>query len=331
MKNKEQPTKLLLWHVNDSCNLSCDYCVTAQERKRKDVSCSSVDTEKLKTFLDRTKETYFIIFTGGGEPFLSPNIIEAAEIITKEHYLGLNTNLTSSRVKEFCEKIDPNKIRHIIASLHIEEIGRKLLTERFVENYKLCKEKGFKIDARTVAHPKDIWKVNDYRRYFEKRGVEILFDPFIGEYNGKEYPKSYTKEELKILNIPTDEIKKFYTKREYCNAGYNAASVNSKGDVSVCLDLIGVRLGNIYEGFEFRKTCIKCPLDLCTCPLYDIDKNLLEVAMKHKPKRYSFEIDFSVKKDRLDRRLGMIGPKIRRLSPTTYNTLKKMELKIRGK
>lgn len=324
---KDKITKLLLWHVNDSCNLACSYCSTAREREVNPVKTSTVDIPKLKKLLDSTDDTYIIVFTGGGEPFLANNFVEACELISQKHYLAINTNLTSSKVKEFASKVNPKKVRYIVSSMHIEELKKRGQIDRFIENYLTLKNKGFNIQAREVAHPSLIEKVDEYRELFSKQGVEILFDPFIGRYNRKVYPKSYTSEELKFLGIKKKEIKKFYTKRSLCNAGYNAAAVNAKGDVSVCLDLMGAKLGNIYDGFEFNKTCIRCPLDFCSCPLYDIEESLLKDALKHKPK-FSLKPYFAAWQEKHDRRLGSLGRKIKKTSPKFYLFLKKMEKRM---
>lgn len=111
----------LMWQPNFKCNLNCTYCIIKDSRKTAKVS--KINISALIKTLNKTNKIFNIDF-GGGEPFLIPNLIEACKEITKNHYVSITTNLTSGKIKEFSEKIDPERVEYIYSSLHIKELER---------------------------------------------------------------------------------------------------------------------------------------------------------------------------------------------------------------
>ena len=113
-KDKESPVYnvRLNWTLLNKCNLNCPYCINNYPDK-KNAELPSIDIPALLGFLERTKGVFRINFTCG-EPFLVPNLVEACVEITKKHYVSFNTNLTSSRVKDFADKISPKNVINIV-------------------------------------------------------------------------------------------------------------------------------------------------------------------------------------------------------------------------
>lgn len=239
-----------------------------------------IDIPRLMKSLDRTGKTFRIGFTGG-EPFLVPNMVEACEAITRRHYVSFNTNLTSPRVPDFARRIDPGKVVLLHASLHIKELERTGLTDRYLRNYRLCQETGFNLMAVQVGYPPLVAEVGKYRKFFEKRGVPIRFYTFEGEYGGKAYPDAYTVEEAAAFGFARDTvIGTFHNRGLLCNAGYNVGIVSVDGKVHPCFSLQGEDLGHIYEGFSFRGRLTDCPFDFCGCPMYEYDAALYRQACR---------------------------------------------------
>jgi organic radical activating enzyme len=240
-----------------------------------------VDIPALIRTLNKTDKIFRIGFTGGGEPFLISNFIQACEALSKRHYIALNTNLTSPKIKEFCAKIDPLRVVHFHASTHIKELERQDLLETYIANFVMCKERGFNIFSREVAYPPLLAEVGKYKKYFSDRGIELTFGPFCGEYQGKQYPQAYTEQEIEVfgLNKNSDsDIRHFYQKGKLCNAGFNAGIVDPSGSINVCYS-IHASLGNIYSEIKFRDRLVKCPFEYCSCPLKDYDNFLFEKAI----------------------------------------------------
>jgi MoaA/NifB/PqqE/SkfB family radical SAM enzyme len=251
--------------------------------KKKTTNLSAIDIPLLINTLDKTNKIFRIQLTGigRGEPFLRPDIIKICEALTKKHYISLSTNLTSKNIAEFREKIDPQKVIYIVASLHIKELERLNLLDVFVSNFLLCKEKGFNMIAVEVAYPELFDEVGKYKGLFKKKGIEFGFYPFRGIYHSKEYPAAYTEEELEVFglkNIP-DLRSPLGTRGKICNAGYNAGLIRSSGDIMLCYEVFK-KIGHIYKGIQFKDHLIKCPITRCRCQLYRFDDYLYEKALK---------------------------------------------------
>lgn len=270
----------LHWNVTDRCNLNCAYCFNHDDPAKKESRLAPLDIEALMRTLDAAGKIFKIRFTGGGEPFLVPNIIEACEAITERHYVGFNTNLTCGNVKEFAGRIDPERVANINVSVHIKELERHGLVDRVIGHYALCKERGFTIVASVVAHPSLAADAERYRDFFETKGMPINFSFFVGTYNGKEYPRSYTAEEIKLFRLNSIWIRRHYEYRGVCNAGFNVGIVLPDGTVAPCFATTRETLGNVYSRIRFRKNLLVCPLKRCNCPLLQFDPYLYKKALK---------------------------------------------------
>jgi hypothetical protein len=146
-----------------------------------------------------------------------------------------------------------------------------------VGNYALIKSKNIKIKTVAVAYPSLLGKVNFYKDFFKERNIPLEFDLFIGEFNGKTYPASYTKEELNIFGIKEDTAKRHIQKNRLCNAGYNVGIVLANGNIYPCSNVY-MRLGNIFEEIKFKEGIIRCPSIKCSCPFSQFDTYLYEKA-----------------------------------------------------
>lgn len=309
----------LQWSLTEFCNLSCEYCFTPATKDTdnapragifvslrraiaglvgkegsespRDITTGArtakrperIDIPSLLTTLEKTGKIFRIGFSGGGEPFLVPNLIEACAALTEKHYISLNTNLTSPKIVDFAGVIDPARVVHFHASLHIKELERWNLLDRYIRNFLLCRERGFDLFAGVVAHPTLATDIAKYREYFGNRGIELVFSPFIGGYGGRTYPGAYTAREIELFELVAtlnSDIVGFYRQKgEWCNAGYNAALVSEDGTVQVCSP-IKETIGHIYRGLEFKKTLIRCPVEFCGCPLKNYDPRLFKIARR---------------------------------------------------
>jgi MoaA/NifB/PqqE/SkfB family radical SAM enzyme len=260
--------------------MNCDYCSSGRGVTRG--PRASIDIEKLIETLDRTNKIFKIGLSGGGEPFLVPNLVEACLELTKKHYLSFNTNFAERAVREFLEKIDPKRVLYIIASCHIKALEKRNLLETFIDNFLLAKEKGINIRAVEVAYPPIIKEIEKYRELFASKEIQLDFNEFCGRYNDKDYPKDYTDEELDAFGFKRPTVNTHYPdsnkQKRLCNAGYNVAYVNSNGDITPCESIKRV-IGNIYEKIGFNKNLMVCPLKSCTCPLYLYDEKLFQKAL----------------------------------------------------
>lgn len=275
----------LHWYVTNRCFLDCDYCGTNQSGLRLKGEVEPIRIEALIRTLDATGKTFRISFTGGGEPFMVPNLLEACREIVKKHWISFNSNMAHKSAGPFFEAIDPGRVLQVLASCHIKALERAKLVDLFAENVRICRRRGIPIRAEEVGHPSLVPEAGKYRDAFAARGVDLHFGPFSGFFEGKKYPQSYTDDELAILGMGA-EIRSHYVEHNrrglfLCNAGYNAAIVRPNGDVFPC-DHIPKRIGNVYEKIGFSRRMTRCPVRYCSCPLYKYDPPLFAAARREK-------------------------------------------------
>lgn len=325
MKQKESKhyDAWLPWSLTDRCNLACAYCICPHPHK-KTAGLPEINIRSLMTTLGKTNKVFLIHFSGGGEPFLTPNIVEACIEITERHYISFTTNLTSSRVREFAEKVDPRRVVRIAASAHIKDLERCRLLDVYIRNVLLLREKGFEVKVTEVAYPPLLKEVERCRHLFQERGIELGFKPFSGEYEGRRYPFSHTEEELKIFDLGDRDsvLRRHLQHNKVCNAGYNSGIVDQEGDVRVC-SLIDIRIGNIYNNIKFKNSLIICPLKFCHCPFNELDPPLFQKALREckiKPQKltwYHFHLLQTCKK--IDKTLGLWGIFLQHNYPRVYS------------
>ena len=275
----------LLLVTSYQCNLGCDYCVAGLARKlvmgdkpsELDVKTHNINISAIKKTLNDSNKIYRINFTGG-EPFLTPNIVEACIELTKKHFIAFSTNLTSKKVEEFAEKVNPGRVLSILASCHIKELERTNLLSRYIHNFFLLKKRGFPINAIEVGYPPLLKEVDKYKKFFLENGINLTFWVYFGTYKGKFYPDAYSEEELKIVGLKEKDIDWFHQYGKLCNAGYNVGVIHPNGDISYCFS-IQKSIGNIYEGIKFNDKLTRCPVKSCQCPLNMYEPYLFRKAV----------------------------------------------------
>lgn len=280
----------LNWSLTELCQLNCEYCFSNQNflnkpclrflnkiKKRVD-KVEPIDAIKASKVLADTGLIYVIGIVGGGEPFLVPNIVELCVELSQIHYLTVVSNFVSPSVRHFIDTIPPEKVTSIVASLHIEELETMSLTDVFINNVRLAKEKGFRIAVHTTCYPPVINSIEDYKKIFNSMGVRFEVRPYIGKYKNKNYPAAYTEEDNKQFTFRNDLISAVDSKARLCNAGCNVAYVDPGGVVYPCTSTKN-SIGNIFKKIEFRNIMMKCPVKICGCPWPEYDNTLFLKAL----------------------------------------------------
>ncbi len=267
---------ILTMQLTKRCNMECHYCFDDIQTKR-DSELKAIDIEKLINTLDQTGKTFSINFAGG-EIFLVPNIVEACVELTKKHYVNFNTNLIPNSIEKFAELIDPSRVPELHASLHIKELEKRGLAEKYISHFRLLKEKGFNIGAHTVAHPSLFPEVEKYNAFYNENGIEIEYGHFIGNYEEQAYPESYSSEQLERFKLSMNDSKGmdlYYRKGKKCNAGTNLFMVHVNGDVTPCYP-ISKNIGNIYDELKPLEKPLVCSSEMCACPPTFLSRRLYE-------------------------------------------------------
>jgi len=258
------------------CNLDCEYCFGHFN----DVpQINKIDIEQLLKTLDKTGKIFRISFTGG-EPFLIPNIVEAMKAISSRHFVSFNTNLISPKINDLADSISPKRVVHIHASFHYEELLKRKLLERFIDNYLRLKRTEFSIHAEAVAYPCLRSKITEMNEVLSEHGITLQYSPYFGIHDDKSYPESYTNEELKIFGLSDTSRLTYAQKGAFCNAGYNVFVAFHEGKLKPCFHF-KESCGNLYDEIIFSHSMKQCPFSKCGCPLNIYDEKLYLEAMKH--------------------------------------------------
>lgn len=260
------------WTITDRCNFKCEYCNVWKIKNSKEES--SIELPEIEKVVSKIgKEWIFNI--SGGEPFLKKDFISICKTITKNHYISVITNLSTSNVYSFADQIDPKKVLFVSCSTHSEE--RKRMDpnlDDFIEKIKYLQNKNFNVIVTYVAYPDLFLKINDDYGELKKRGVKkVQMKAFRGVLGDKVYPEAYTKEDisfLRSLNLEYPEMDILNGKYSFygqdCNAGMNSFKMDKSGNLVRCSRLKR-RYGNLFEGnYKFDEKPKPCPLKLCGCP-----------------------------------------------------------------
>lgn len=268
---KHSALKMITWGINNVCNFNCQYCP-----QQHDISKSSflIDTEILSESL-KFLDGEWLIYLTGGEPFLEKNIIEICKVITKRHFLSINTNLSTSNLFNFADKTDPARTLSISSSVHIGvRENRDLKLKSFIEKILYFQSKGFNIIASYVTHPVLFDRIKSDFEYLKSKGIQkVRIKIFRGVYKGKLYPQAFNPDQREFLNsMEADypEIEILLNKHNYfgqlCAAGQNFFVMDRDGNLKRCSGTYrtygNLFQNNMVEDIEMRP----CPLKQCVCP-----------------------------------------------------------------
>lgn len=232
---------------------------------------SEVPVSEIAARVDATEKRCLIIFSGG-EPFLFPDFVELCRLITRNHSIELVTNLSSRRVLDFAEKINPSKVELVEISLHISELKRKNLLNNFIDNIRLLKTKGFNIKVTYVMYPPLVKRFERDYDFFISHGVEVEPRLYRGLYRLRKYPKSYNRNEKAIISkyiaSPLGNLlaSKPAFKGKICSAGRSSVVIHHDGKICRCQG-DQKQIGNfITQGITLFDMPKKCTSSSCPCP-----------------------------------------------------------------
>ena len=295
MDLKKYPNRLV-WKINNTCNFSCDYCMNRYVDKSKDVPVYK--PEQLCSFFDNTGLSWLIMITGG-EPFIYPKFIDICIELEKKHYLQVTTNLSTDTIYDFADRLNPDRVFLLSASFHYPERNNKKLIDDFIDKCCYLKNKGFQVLVNYVAHPATLNRMEEDMAHFASLGISSFAVVLRGETDGKNYPESYTENELNVIkkylidsNIELNSAfgKLNYYKR-YCSAGKNYFVIDAYGNISRCSTLLK-KTGNFYEGNyvlnDHLKPCLVTNCNDGHCGLAAIiDKKASVVKMYFEKRAYN--------------------------------------------
>jgi MoaA/NifB/PqqE/SkfB family radical SAM enzyme len=257
----------MLWHINEYCNYGCSYCFFPKFEKENS-AVGKYTPEQIYEAFEKTGRIWHL-FISGGEPLLYPNFIELINLLKQKHWIQISTNLYNKKVAEFCERVSPENIIVINASLHLPHHNEKSL-KKFIQNYHDFKKKGFPILVSYVSYPPLFSRIKDDFKYLQDQGVDYIIPcTYNGIYEGKRYPGSYTLEQARIIKEIYQEplelrvvLDMMHYEGQLCKAGMSYFHMDLYGEVTRCCT-IKKSYGNLYKGTFVPDT----ELRPCTSPI----------------------------------------------------------------
>lgn len=238
----------------------------------------------LSSFFDSTGLIWLLHLTGG-EPFIYPHFIELCQLLTEKHYISINSNIDSPRVKRFAEVVDPERVDYINCGVHIQQRAERNNIERFIANFLTLKSAGFDVFASCVMYPEVFHDFDETWMWYMRRGIPLIPKALQGQYSDGHYPDDYTvgerrcftehshraaeaygdqfarRSEPPTINPLLDYMRFLDSLPDYrgrpCYAGMKFVRIRENGDIRRCgpADTIG----NIVSGrFELRAGPSKC-------------------------------------------------------------------------
>jgi MoaA/NifB/PqqE/SkfB family radical SAM enzyme len=272
------------WHLTNRCNFFCEYCHPqiryVLNKKHLDEPPPAMVVERFNA-LDKV----CLVHMSGGEPFEFPGFVDLCVGLSERHYISINTNLTSSDIGDFADRVPPAKVAKIIAAIHQPERElRGLELDAYAQNYLILRKAGFDVIALYVLYPPLLGRFAEDLSRLKSLGVDhVRAKVFKGVYQGMRYPEGYTEEQKEIVLAGSGE---YPFNRPYldgmlgfrgqaCTAGVTSFKVTVTGEVRRCASVPTI-YGNLYDGtFQPAVTNAPCPakrvLVLSQCLSYLVD------------------------------------------------------------
>jgi organic radical activating enzyme len=226
--------------IRNPCNYRCFYCVAAG---RNNEPVQRLDLEAIEKAYGFIKQKCVVtsLECGGGEPTVHPQFPALVELISKYGAVSFPSN-NSQNPEHWLPKGTAHRLL-IRSALHPES-EEKL--DRYIRNARYLIEHGCDFAGTFIAHPSRLDKVSEYRKFFQDAGVRFFPVAFIGNYQGKHYPHSYTEEEKRMIGLDQQshywlhQIEPHVTRiRNFraipCIAGYRSIYITKEGSLRRCM------------------------------------------------------------------------------------------------
>ena len=265
-KKREYPKQIEL-RLGNYCNLKCIMCgpyasssIMAEYKKHKkeynDFGIVSkwedphmpeqwyTYEHNRETLLDVASKAGKIHF-GGGEPFISPMLVEVLEAMSPNTYLRFNTNMTriSDKVLKALEKFNTIEIEASIDGVgpHNEYYRNGSKWEQIIENFKKLKRcANIKIDIYYLLQHTSLYTLKDVIAFAEEIDINLLF--------GEVYPGSVDGSgHLTINSASEKDVDNF---KVWLNSS-NSISQTQRNTVQLWLDSYkpNINLNNRFIGY----------------------------------------------------------------------------------
>jgi organic radical activating enzyme len=255
--------------IRNPCNYRCFYCVATGKNNQPVQHFDLPAVERAYSQIDAE-----VIFTsydcGGGEPTVHPQFPGLLRICAARGAVDFPTNNSQNPERWLPRDVAGRML--IRATLHPEAEPD---IDRYLRHARYLIDAGCDFQSLYIAHPTRIAKMAQYAERFAEYGVPFTPISFMGWYEGRSYPHSYTEEEKHLVGLAEDDrfwahkIEPHVTRiRNFrgipCIAGYRSIYVLPDGRIRRC----------VYDGRSLPAPLQQpepCGVNHCGCGLF-LDK-----------------------------------------------------------
>jgi MoaA/NifB/PqqE/SkfB family radical SAM enzyme len=274
------------WILSNTCNYRCEYCFAPPHILGEKLQIYGAPRDWQAAFA--ATGLRWLLHITGGEPSIYPSFVELCERLTEQNFISLNSNLTHASLRDFAERIDPQRVNFINAGFHLEERARRSGDKIFLTHAETLLARGFPLFVSLVATPSALERFDDAIEILAPLGLMPVPKLFRGIYGGKVYPQAYSSGDKRRFIARAREAEAHYAPLlgmlgerptidvfsdstllegeptflgQDCDAGYRFVRIVPNGDVTRCGPPL---LGNLLAGtFKPRTGSAICDTQFC--------------------------------------------------------------------
>lgn len=249
----------------DRCNYSCPYCYGQNKTQ---IQRWTGPIEKWEATFERlNRDIYFNL--SYGESTVQDGYYEVLDMIGRHPRweVSLITNLSQDPTKMLSMRVARDKRLYVHASWHPLGGGD---WNQFQTHLLLLQDAGIPTIVMYLWYPPQIKDWPRYFRWLDEHNIRTCVRRFVGEYQGRPYPQSYTPHDWEFLYaqvLPKTQkygLEMVQPKGNLCSAMRDMILVAYDGRVSLCADVPDWNLSNIFNpNFKLNDGLIRCPSVCC--------------------------------------------------------------------
>jgi MoaA/NifB/PqqE/SkfB family radical SAM enzyme len=264
------------WQLLNTCNYRCDYCFFPGSVLGEKLTVAAEPAAWEQAFA-ATGATWLLHITGG-EPSIYPAFAELCEVLTRQHFISFNSNLSHPSIAAVARRVDPARVSFINAGLHAAERGRRQGLAIFLDHLRALMERGFPVIPSIVATPEVLANAETVADLLRPLGLVPVPKMLRGRFRGHKFPGAYSKGERETFRRMADAARTTFApvlarmaerptidplrddtmlagapnyRGRACRAGRDFVSLAPNGDVFRCSRR--TRLGNLLDGSLVRR------------------------------------------------------------------------------
>ena len=274
------------WRLLDTCNYACAYCFSSEHLLRRPLKTFAT-AEAWRDAFHATGRTWLLHMTGG-EPTIYPDFAALCSLLTEQHFISMNTNLSRPSVYAFADTINPDRVSFINAGLHYAERLERQGMDRFIDHLRPLLDRDFPVYASVVATPEVFAGMQEVIEALRPAGILPVPKLLRSRHNDLLYPEAYTQHERRLFFRYSDLARESYASLpisrspptinpfsdadfimgvpsyigRMCDAGRRFVSIRPNGSVQRCSSK--TKLGNLLDG-TFAPRAAPAPCDTSYC------------------------------------------------------------------